>query len=170
MSTERSQSSPQPAVTAGAHRASPQLAACALVLLALGACRSDSILSPAQPDRPICETSSCEPSVDGPKPKPNASIVIEPLDDAATRIVPYLMDDRTRTEVAPVLNALRSDLLAGRLQTARIQLAMAYDAVDAAGKRLGSSGDAGVVLDLAELSAIRLSLVPAAAALGVAAR
>jgi hypothetical protein len=149
-------------------RSAGHLASGALLLLTLGACRSDSIVAPSQPDRPICETSSCEPGADA--PKPNASIVIEPLEDASARILPYLMDARARADLAPVLNRLRSDLLAGNLQLARIQLAMAYDAVDAAGKRLGSSGDASVVLDLAELSAIRLSLVPAASALGVAAQ
>lgn len=142
----------------------------ALLALSLGACRADSLVAPAQPEPPVCEGPRCDPVEPAPAPAPNASIVIEPLEDAAARIIPYLMDDRTRTELAPVLARLRSDLLAGNVQLARIQLAVAYDAVDAAGRRLGSSGDASVVLDLADLSAIRLSLVPTAAALGVAAQ
>lgn len=80
------------------------------------------------------------------------------------------MDGQTRGEIAPLLDRLRSDLLGGNLQMARIQLAMAYDAIYAATGRLTSSTEGSVVLDLAELSAIRLSLVPAARALGVAAQ
>ncbi len=153
-------------MSARARRSSTHLVGA--LLLTLGACRSDSILAPSQPDLPACEGASCDAPATA--PAPNASIVIEPLEDAASRIVPYLMDGRTRGDVAPVLGLLRSSLLAGNLQSARIQLAMAYDAIDAAGRRLSGSGDASVVLDLAELSAIRLSLVPAARALGVAAQ
>ncbi len=166
MSTNSPPPRPEPINSARARRSSVLLTSALLVVL--GACRSDSILSPSQPDLPACEGSLCEPSPVA--PAPNASIVIEPLEDAASRIVPYLMDDRTRRDVTPVLGLLRSSLLAGNLQSARIQLAMAYDAIDAAGRRLSSSGDASVVLDLAELSAIRLSLVPAARAVGVAAQ
>ena len=142
-----------------------RLAGGALAMLTLGACRADSVLAPSQGSQPVCETSDCAlPGV----PAPSASIVIAPLEDAVARILPHMMDARTRADLAPVLDALRTDLQAGRLAVARYQLALAYDALDLAGRRLGASGDAAVVLDLADISAIRLALVPASAALGIA--
>lgn len=141
--------------------------AVAALLVTLGACRADSILTPAAPGDGGCAAVPCGTPGTEPAPAPNASIVIVPLEDAVERIAPWMMDDRARTELPPVLNALRAELLAGRLGSARLQLARSYDAVDMAERRLGGTA---LVLDLADLSAIRLALVPASAALGVAVR
>lgn len=144
----------------------------ALLLTGLGACRADSIVTPAAPAGPDCASAPCgAPVIPGMEavPAPNASIVIDPLEDAVTRILPSLADARARAELAPVLGALRAELLAGRLAAARLQLARSYDAVDLADRRMSRPGATESLLDLANLSAIRLALVPAAAALGVAA-
>lgn len=143
------------------------LAIGALAVLVLGACRADSIVAPDQATQPICETAQCEQAD---APEPGASIVIDPLEDAVARIVPNMIDTRARAELPAVLNGLREALLAGRLSEARMQLARSYDALELAGQRLSGSGDAALVLDLADLSAVRLALVPASAALGVAAQ
>lgn len=135
------------------------------LLLALGACRADGVVAPAQPGDATCDL-ACTPAAAA--PAPGASIVIAPLEDAIARILPSVTDARTRVELTPVLDALRQDLLGGRLHAARLALARSYDAVDLADARLSGSGDDAVVLDLADLSAIRLALVPASRALGVA--
>jgi len=141
-----------------AHVAVPAIA------LLLAGCRADGITTPEQTTDTVCR-SICGP--DGVAPAPNAAIVIAPLEDAAARIVPHMMDARARTDLGLALDLLRRELLAGRLSTARIALARAYDAVDMADARLDTSADVAVVLDLADISAIRLALVPASTALGV---
>jgi hypothetical protein len=143
------------------------LALGALAVLSLGACRADSVIAPDQATQPICETTQCDQTD---APAPGASIVIDPLEDAVARIVPNMLDTRARADLPVVLNALREALLAGRMSEARMQLARSYDALELAGQRLSGSGDAALVLDMADLSAIRLALVPASAALGVAAQ
>ncbi len=133
------------------------LAGSALCVLTLGACRADSVTMPEASADPICYTGTCaEP---GP-PAPDSPIVILPIEDVAGRIVPTIVDARARSEASAVIGGLRSELLAGRLDAARVQLAYAHHWVAGAGTSLND----------AERSAIRLSLVPAAAALGVQAR
>lgn len=157
-----------PALAVAPHpRALPRLGALTLLALAAAACRGDSVVAPAQSAQPICETSAC---ANPDAPAPTAAIVIAPLEDAALRIVPNMLDARARAELPGVLNALRADLLAGRLDRARIQLARSYDALERAAAVAGGSDDPSRVLDLADLSAIRLALVPASAALGVSVR
>lgn len=138
-----------------------------LAVFMLGACRADGILAPDQSSQPICEAALCEQTG---APAPDATIVIDPLEDAVARIVPNILDTRARAELPVVLDALRGALLAGRLSDARLQLARSYDALELAGTRLSGSGSDALVLDLVDLSAVRLALVPASAALGVASR
>lgn len=141
--------------TAPRRRRGPSLVAVAV--LALGACRADSATSPTDTTDPICYDAPCaEPS----RPALGAAIVIQPLEDVVLRIVPTVQDARARAELADVLGLLRRELLAGRHATARVQLAYAYDWVERGGDRL----------NIAELSAIRLALVPSSLALGVGLR
>jgi hypothetical protein len=150
--------------TRPASDAGRRLAVGAALALGLGACRADSIVTPAQP---TCDDPSCEAAT---LPPTTAPIVIAPLEDAVARIVPHMMDRRASADLRIVLGRLRSELLAGRIDASRIQLARSYDALDLAERRLSSSEDGSGVLDLADLSAVRLALVPAANALGVATR
>jgi len=125
----------------------------------LAGCRSDSLTS-SEPvlcaDRPGCVTEATVVT--------SQSVIISALDDASTRIAPALMDARTREQIGPALGTLRGDLLAGRFEIGRQSLAVAYAALQTAESRPLGAGD------IADLAAIRLSLVPAADALGVAAR
>ena len=161
---------PPPRAAAARHRrllrSAHNLGRVTSLALAAGACRCESIVAPSQALPPVCETTDC--SLSG-APAPSAPIVIGPLEDAVTRIVPSLMNTRARAELPGVLNALRGELLAGRLDQARIQLARSYDALGRASGGAIGSVDPSLALDLADLSAIRLALVPAATALGVGA-
>lgn len=128
-----------------------------VLLLALAACRADSLSAPSEP---VCATGACPtpPTSDPVTPEARAA-----LSDAHDRILSGISDRATSSRLTPALDALSAHLAAGRLQSARIQLASVYDLLD----ELERVGGAGLSPDAPELSAIRLSLVPTARALGV---
>lgn len=152
----------------GSSRTLRQAGGAAALALSLAACRSDSVTMPQTPATPICYAGACD--APGTGVALDAPIVIQPLEDAVARVAPNMMDSRTRADLGGRLTALRAALLSGDRATARMQLAHAYDVVDAASGRLRANGSDAVLLDLADLSVIRLALVPASQALGVGAR
>lgn len=132
----------------------------ALASLLLVGCRSDSITTPTQPtvcgDEIGCRASQSDPV--GP-------LVFAALDDARERLVPTLDDAAARETLASALSTLRASLQANRSVEARTRLAMAYVQLD----RLRVVIPGTAPLDLPDLAAIRLALVPVSNALGVTA-
>lgn len=128
-----------------------RLIALAAALLA-SACGSDSGPLPFEPS-PACPFTMC--TQDGRIPQ----LVIQPLDDAISRLVPNLGNQSVRKELASSLIDLRTALDEGKDFYARLALARSHD-------HLGRAELAGGP-DLPDLSAIRLSLVLSAAALGM---
>lgn len=135
-------------------------ASLALGALLLVGCRSDSITTPTQPtvcgDEIGCRSTQSDPV--GP-------LVFAALDDARERLVPSLDDAAARETLASALSALRASLQANRSVEARTRLAMALVHLD----RLRVVIPGTSPLDLPDLAAIRLALVPVSNALGVTA-
>jgi hypothetical protein len=135
----------------------------ALVLAALSAllvagCRADSLTTPLQStecgDEPGCRPSQRVP-VD--------PAVIGAVDDARARLVPTLDDAAARETLAGALHGLQKKLEANKNEDARVRLALVFVELD----RLRITLPGEDPLDLPDMSAIRLALVPVAKALGV---
>jgi len=136
-----------------------QLTRCAFAaLLLVSGCSSDSITSPAA-STPCVGEQGCRPSTS----EPLDPSVLGALDDARERLVPALDDAATRTSLDGVLLQLEQQLKASRTADARVRLALAYAQLDQA--RIALPGNDP--MDLPDIAAIRLALVPVANALGV---
>jgi hypothetical protein len=102
----------------------------------------------------------------GCSPTQNAPVdpaVYAALDDAQQRLVPNLDDAAARAELGGALQALEVELHANRLSEARTRLALAYVQLD----KMRISLPGTDLVDLPDMSAVRLALVPVANALGV---
>jgi hypothetical protein len=89
--------------------------------------------------------------------------VLAALEDARGRLVPTLDDAATRGSLDGVLLQLEEQLKANRTASARMRLAVVYAELDRA--RIALPGNEP--MDLPDMTAIRLALVPVANALGV---
>lgn len=128
-----------------------------VLLLGLGACRADSILAPGTPE---CAGSACDTTPVG---QPSAPAVRAPIGDASGRILAGVTDAAANRRLGVALQALEADLAADRQGSARLRTAEVYDLLD----ELERTADGALHPDAPELTAIRLSIVPAARALGV---
>ena len=129
----------------------------ALSALLVAACRGDSLTTPLQQacgDEPGCRTSQRVP-VD--------PAVIAAVDDARERLVPTLDDAAARASLAGALQALQEKLQANNSAESRVRLALVFLELD----RLRIAVPGEEPLDLPDMSAIRLALVPVANALGI---
>jgi hypothetical protein len=90
-------------------------------------------------------------------------VVIAALDDARERLVPALDDDAARAALLSALQALEQQLKANRTAEARVRLALVYAQLDRMRITLPGSDP----VDLPDVTAIRLALVPVANTLGV---
>ena len=121
-------------------------------LLGLAACRADSATTydSSCTDQPGCASASIV--------EPN---VLQALSDAASRILPALAPGAAAELGAP-LTRLQAALSRSDMPGGRLALVMTYDAIDRAERTSPVSRP--------DLAVIRLSLVPAARALGLAIR
>jgi hypothetical protein len=130
----------------------------ALSALLVAACRGDSLTTPLQEtpcgDEPGCRTSQSLP-VD--------PAVIAAVDDARERLVPTLDDAAARASLGGALQALQEKLQANDNAESRVRLALVFLELDR--QRITIPGEEP--LDLPDMSAIRLALVPVANALGI---
>jgi hypothetical protein len=127
-------------------------------LFLVSGCASDSITSPLA-STPCVAEPGCRPSPG----EPLDLSVLAALDDARERLVPALDNAATRTSLDGVLLQLEEQLKANRTADARVRLAAAYGQLDRTRIALPGSDP----MDLPDMSAIRLALVPVANALGV---
>jgi hypothetical protein len=143
------------------HRARRVLAraACLVLVALLAGCRSDSLTRPA--DRPVeCgDEIGCRPS----ESAPVDPMVFAALDDARERLLPGIDGAADRASLGALLGELREGLRANRSTDARMRLALLYLRLDAMRVTLAGSDP----VDLPDIAALRLALVPAANALGV---
>jgi hypothetical protein len=129
-----------------------------LSALLLAGCRADSLTTPLQSTECGGEP-GCRPSQN----VPVDPAVIAAVDDARERLVPTLDDAAAREALAGVLQGLREKLEANRNADARVRLALVFVELDRLRVRLPGEEP----IDLPDMSAIRLALVPVAKALGV---
>lgn len=129
----------------------------AVLTLAVAGCRADAIALPAQMG--ACGEPGCRRSFD----VPVDAVVFEAIDDASQRIVVALDDADARQALLVSLTKLRESLKANRTADARTNLAAIYVRLD--GMRVRGPGD--VAVDLPDVAALRLALVPVTNALGV---
>lgn len=130
----------------------------ALFPLLVSGCGSDSITSPLASTQCVAEP-GCRPSPS----EPLDPSVLAALEDARGRLVPTLDDAATRGSLDGVLLQLEEQLKANRTASARMRLAVVYAELDRA--RIALPGNEP--MDLPDMTAIRLALVPVANALGV---
>ena len=135
-----------------------RLVSVAFTTLVMAACRADSLTTPLQStdcgDEPGCRPSQNVP-VD--------PAVIAAVDDARERLAPTLDDAGARVTLTGALQALQQKLEANRSAEARVRLSMVFVELDRL--RVTFPGEAPV--DLPDMAAIRLAMVPVANALGV---
>jgi hypothetical protein len=137
------------------------IAALAVLMSTLAACRADSLSAPPPEFTELCGTApGCRTSTSAPLD----TVVLIAIDDAASRLTPGIQDVTARATVASLLGKLSADLAASRIADARTHLALVYDEIDLMETAAGIRGD------LPDLAAIRLGLVPTANSLGVSAR
>jgi hypothetical protein len=132
----------------------------ALIVMAgvlLAGCRTDSFTSPqavdctGQPGCPATPSAAVDPTV------------YASLDDATLRLVPAIGNGATQRALTSALHALSQALKDGRTSDARAALADVYVQL----APLHVTQPDGTKVDLPDVAALRLELVPAANALGV---
>jgi hypothetical protein len=139
-----------------------RLACGATVLAALlgSACRSDSITTPIDGEPVGCtDAPGCRPS----EREAVSPLVFAAVADAIERLVPMLDASAGRTALVRGLAALQAELQANRSAPARARLAEVYVELD----RMRITVEGLGAVDLPDVAAIRLAMVPVANALGV---
>lgn len=123
----------------------------------VSACRADSIMLPEQATS--CAEPGCRPSFAAPVD----AVVFAAIDDARERIVLALDDAADRQTLSRALDGLYESLKANRTADARLLLSGIYARLD----RMRIQAPGSDPVDLPDVAALRLALVPVTNALGV---